>query len=285
MHKRLLGAACLALMLFGCGAPEPAEPAASVEPTDQVADAPENSACEIGAFIDAAESAPGSALLFSSVQQDVAWGAGSAAVERVARRHAQRVRREGRELTAYVDGNQAWLGFEFVGDRLVEVRERHNNPNRAPPFVGGFLRSIVAAHGDPATVTEDSGGCRAVWSNDSGTVTALWRDSEWFVDVFYAPTPAALEGLSNVGERVGEWCDSAWPATIAIMQSDGTAYTLSMQFTRGGRATRDLVLRNGSYHNTEGDFGEYYRVGSGGELQLFDSEGFIRSASPGRCPS
>jgi len=224
-------------------------------------------------------------LIFPPLLREVQWGAGIAEMERRARRIAPRVQREGGELTAYVNGNQAWLGFQFVADRLVEVRERHNNPNRAPPFVGGFLRSIVSQHGEPDSVEENSGGCTAVWTVDGGTLTALWRDSEWFMDVFYRPAPATQEALSGADERIGEWCDSEWPATVTLTRGNGEALSLSLQFDSGGRATRSIVLRNNAYYDTESSFGEHYRVGPGGELRIFDNDGFVRSARPGRCAS
>lgn len=283
LRERDIWALCLAVLVVGCGAPAPSAPSEPSSTTESVSQAAQSSLCAVSKYTDAARADV--ALLFPPLQREVRWGANSAEVERIVRRSAESVRRDGNELTAYIDGNLAWLGFEFEANRLVEVRERHNNTSRTPPFAGGFLRSIVSAHGEPGAVTEEDGGCRAVWTVDNGTITALWRDSEWFVDVYYAPPPAALERLSDAGDRIGEWCDPAWPATLTLSRGDGAAHTLSMQFVRGGRASRAVTLRNGAYHDTEGEFGEYYRIGSGGELQLFDADGFIRSATPGRCRS
>jgi len=274
-------AVCL-LLLVGCGAPTEAPPPSPAEQVQSQTEQTAASACAIGSFIEAA--GPNSAaLLFPPLQRSAPWGANSADVERAMRRSAQRVRRDGSELTAYINGNQAWLGFQFVADRLVEVRERHNNPNRAPPFAGAFLRSIASAHGEPRSVEEDGGGCRAEWDVDGSTLTALWRDSEWFVDIQYSAPPAVVDGANNVGDRLGEWCDSAWPGTVSLVRGEDGGLTLSTQFERGGRVARVVVLRNGAYHDTQSSFGEYYRVGSAGELQIFDAEGFVRSARPGRC--
>jgi hypothetical protein len=85
---------------------------------------------------------------------------------------------------------------------------------------------------------------------------------------------------------IGRWCDTAWPgggAEIAIVRADDGALRLSNAFAAGGAVVRPLRLREGTYWAIGEDFGAHYRIGAGGELRIFDNEGFIRSARPGRC--
>jgi len=285
MRKSILAAVCLVASLIGCSPTETTTVDASADAEEATAPAPaEVGACELSSFMGEASS-PGASLIFLPLHREARWGASVADMQRLGRRIAPRVERDGQQVTAYVNGNHAWVSFQFAGDRLVEVRERHNNPRRSPPFAGAFLRSLTSELGEPATVREESNGaCNAVWPIEGGTLTAVWRDSEWFLDVFYAPSAAAAETLSDSGGRLGQWCDAAWPATLSLHQGANGAFSLSLQFHPRGQATRNVVLRNGAYHDLESDFGERYHVGPGGELQIFDREGFVRSARPGPCP-
>lgn len=93
-----------------------------------------------------------------------------------------------------------------------------------------------------------------------------------------APTAAA-------DTIIGRWCDTAWPNgnEITILRTDDGRLRVSSNFGDGSSVVHPLRLQDGTYRAVGEDFGAHYRIGANGELRLFDNDGFIRSARPGRC--
>lgn len=98
------------------------------------------------------------------------------------------------------------------------------------------------------------------------------------ISLLCAPTASAAT-------VVGQWCDLAWPGgnEITIVRHDDARLEVSNRFAAGGTVAYPLRLHNGTYWAVGESYGAHYRVGENGELRLFDNEGFIRSARPGRC--
>ncbi len=90
---------------------------------------------------------------------------------------------------------------------------------------------------------------------------------------------------ASADELIGRWCDSAWPSAnqITITRADDGSLRVNNDFGNGSTVAYPLRVRNGTYYAVGEGFGAHYRIGQDGELRLFDNEGFIRSARPGRC--
>lgn len=97
---------------------------------------------------------------------------------------------------------------------------------------------------------------------------------------------AMLAGNAMADTTIGQWCDTAWPDggnQITITRNDAGAHRVTNQFAQGGVVAHRLRVSNGAYYAIGEDFGQYYRINGDGTLRLFDNDGFIRSARPGRC--
>ena len=128
-------------------------------------------------------------LIFPSIDKRLEWGASEGRVQSVANSIASKTSRDDSGLTAYANGYDDWIQFEFSSGVLSGVHERHNNKSRQAPFVDGFLSKLKISLGDKAaTSTDGDGACNAVWQTGKNSTKAVWRDSEWFVDVYYTPS-------------------------------------------------------------------------------------------------
>jgi hypothetical protein len=162
-------------------------------------------------------------LIFPASQQLLPWGSSEIQVQDVARSISKETSRDVRGLMVKVNGFDDWIQFEFTFGKLSRVRERHNNDSRQPPFVDAYLSEIKTLLGNNATTSIDgNGACSAVWQSATGYTKAVWRDNEWFIDIYYEPKdglptlPATKEAevwsfYSQMEDKVGK--ESALTAT------------------------------------------------------------------------
>ncbi|HWD66592.1 MAG TPA: hypothetical protein VG227_01405 [Caulobacteraceae bacterium] len=142
-------------------------------------------------------SGPGD-LIYPAIKNRVEWGETESQIRGVINSIAQKFDRDESGLTAYTNGHDDWIQFQFSDGRLSEVRERHNRADRPPPFVDAYLAGLKATFGRNAvTSTDDARSCNAIWKTPKNTVKAVWREERLFVDIYYDPTdktPLLAEG-------------------------------------------------------------------------------------------
>ena len=171
------------------------------QPSTPVIAAPPNDPCAMK--LASATSGVGN-LIFPTIEKRLEWGASEGRVRDIAKSISAKTSRDDSGLTAYANGYDDWIQFEFSGGGLSGVHERHNNTTRQPPFVDGFLSKLKSALGDKAATSTDSdGACNAAWQTTKNSTKAVWRDSEWFVDVYY--TPPAGKPTRPAQEEANIW--------------------------------------------------------------------------------
>lgn len=182
-----------------------------------------------------ASSGPGK-VIFLNIRQQLPWGASESRVRQVANTVAARTDRGDSGLTAYTNGYDDWINFEFSSAKLSKVRERHNNAKRKAPFVNGFLHKLKSSFGHNYTASSDgNGACNAVWEITNISIKAVWQESEWFVDIYYEPIIRS-SSLSEDKER------KIWNYYAPLEDSVGKESALAATATRFG-VTRDDVFQ------------------------------------------
>ena len=85
---------------------------------------------------------------------------------------------------------------------------------------------------------------------------------------------------------IGRWCDRMVPGMrrfyriMTIVKTDSGQIVLKSRFGDGSSSTNRLQrVGSGSYAKADSGFGDRYRTSANGDLNLYDNEGFIRTAT------